>query len=136
MLSSASVIGQRSLSVAQVPGAPARSGSRRVGALPLVPQPQNAIGNPLMRFKVRNAAIPKELRDHFERYGETIIATALATAPRPPLLGLDGHEEEALKWLTERSDGRERKETRIELLEWGILIFVVLGVLVESGLAA
>lgn len=72
-----------------------------------------------MRFKVRDARIGNELRDHFERYGETIIATALATAPRPPLLGLDGHEQEALRWLTERSDMRERKETRIEFLEWG-----------------
>ncbi|MFY9768906.1 MAG: hypothetical protein WBG18_04975 [Xanthobacteraceae bacterium] len=89
-----------------------------------------------MRLKVRRAQISGELRDHFERYGETIIATALATAPRPPLLGLDGHEQEALSWLTERSDIRERKETRIEFLEWGILAFVIVGVIVESGIGA
>ena len=89
-----------------------------------------------MRFKVRDARIGNELRDHFERYGETIIATALATAPRPPLLGLDGHEQEALRWLTERSDMRERKETENRISRMGILVFVIVGVIVESGLGA
>jgi hypothetical protein len=87
-----------------------------------------------MRFRVRKAKIDSAVRDQFERYGETVIATCLATTPRPASIGtfLDKHEDEALAWLTERSDRQERKETRIEILEWGILIFVVLGVIVES----
>jgi len=87
-----------------------------------------------MRFKVRKALIDQRARDEFERYGETVIATCLATTPRPASIGnfLDAHEAEATAWLTERSDRHERKETRIEILEWGTLIFVVLGVFVES----
>ncbi len=85
-----------------------------------------------MRFRKRDAGINKNLRDQFERYGETVIATALATTARPPLEGVDGNEQAALRWLTERSDARECKETRLEILEWGILVFVVLGVIVES----
>jgi hypothetical protein len=46
---------------------------------------------------------------------------------------LDQNPEAALAWLTEQSDLlKERKETRIELLEWAILIFVILGVVVEG----
>ena len=40
---------------------------------------------------------------------------------------------EASRWLTERGDERQRHEERIETLEWAILIFVFLGVIVESA---
>ena len=39
----------------------------------------------------------------------------------------------AVRWLTERSDIKHNRERRIELLEWSILIWVILGVLVEGG---
>jgi hypothetical protein len=40
----------------------------------------------------------------------------------------------ALDWLTERQDIHERGEDRLETVEWAILIFVVVGVIVESWL--
>jgi len=90
--------------------------------------------------KVRPAGISDDLRKQLERYGETIIAHALATAPMGlyggPLYGLLQREHQAaLDWLTERRDIHQRREDRLEMVEWAILIFVVVGVIVESGLA-
>jgi hypothetical protein len=89
--------------------------------------------------KVRRAGVSDDLRKQFERYGETVIAQALATAPMGlyggPLYGLLNKEHQAaLDWLTERRDIHERREDRLETVEWAILIFVVVGVIVESGL--
>jgi hypothetical protein len=40
--------------------------------------------------------------------------------------------KDAADWLTERGDSQEQREQRMEAVEWAILIFVVLGVVVES----
>ena len=42
------------------------------------------------------------------------------------------HSEDAAAWLRERRDLQERHETRLEICEWAILIFVVLSVIVEG----
>ena len=34
-------------------------------------------------------------------------------------------------WLTERADLKERHEQRLETVEWGIFVFVILGVIVD-----
>jgi hypothetical protein len=39
--------------------------------------------------------------------------------------------EYAREWLTERADSHERREQRLETIEWAILIFVVLAVIVD-----
>jgi hypothetical protein len=39
----------------------------------------------------------------------------------------------ATDWLTERGDVREQREQRLETVEWGILIFAVLAILVALG---
>ena len=88
--------------------------------------------------KVRKARIPQENRDLFERYGESIIVGLLISGLQPPYVELQRiyNNKDAMQnardWLTERGDIRERREQRLEIVEWAILIFVVLGVIVES----
>ena len=55
--------------------------------------------------------------------------------PKSPELG-DVFENaemmmDALPWLTEQVDQHERREDRLETVEWAILIFVVVGVAVD-----
>jgi len=86
--------------------------------------------------KVRRANIPDNSRDWFERYGEVVIAQALATsyAGSDPS-SLSGfvfqRRDDAANWLTERRDIHERKEDRLETVEWAILVFVVVGVMAD-----
>jgi hypothetical protein len=44
-------------------------------------------------------------------------------------LGRD--DNAATAWLTERADLAERTEDRIETVEWAVLIFVAVGVIVD-----
>jgi hypothetical protein len=87
--------------------------------------------------KVRKADIPEADRDTFERFGEPVIGMLLAGGFSPPLPELaqiyadKAKQEHARDWLTERSDAHERREQRQETLEWAVLIFVVVGVLVD-----
>lgn len=89
--------------------------------------------------KIRKAEISGADRDIFERFGEQIIGAVLAGGFNPraadlqrlymnegPLLN------SARDWLTERGDAQERREQRMETVEWAVLIFVVLGVIVEA----
>ena len=63
------------------------------------------------------------------------VATALATpmdvatSPMYTLLHADRHH--TLAWLTERRDIHERREDRLETVEWAILVWVVLGVIAD-----
>src|SRR5262249_23760063 len=87
--------------------------------------------------KVRRADISKADRDLFERFGETVIAMVLAgglTPQEPQLATIHTNVEtrsHARDWLTERGDLHERHEDRIELVEWAILLFVIISVIVE-----
>jgi hypothetical protein len=90
--------------------------------------------------RVRRAAIPSDERDVFERYGETISQMMVAAnfAPRAAdltaMYSNDVMIANAVLWLTERGDTNANHEWRIEIVEWSILIFVIVGVIVESGL--
>lgn len=92
--------------------------------------------------KVRRANIGPVDRDTFERFGEPVIATVLASGlnPRPEELQQVYNNPSKLKaaesWLTEQADLREQHEQRLETLEWAILIFVILGVVADGLLAA
>src|SRR6266852_1556368 len=72
--------------------------------------------------KVRKADIPKEERDLFERYGETVISMQVSG-------GFTQDVEHAKAWLTERADYHERREqwlsTRELILE--IVIIALIG---------
>lgn len=86
--------------------------------------------------KVRRANISDDLRTKFERYGETVIAHALGTGSMSthsgPLFGLLNQQSQAaLDWLTERRDIHERREDRLETVEIAILLFVVIGVVMD-----
>jgi hypothetical protein len=86
--------------------------------------------------KVRRADIPACERDIFERYGEPIIGSVLASGLQPhapelqPLHGdpnaaIVGH---ARDWLTERADSRERREQWTSTRDF-ILEIVVIGLI-------
>jgi hypothetical protein len=78
--------------------------------------------------KVRRANIAQEERDKFERYGETVVAMGIAMH----LDKMPGLEPlVAAAWLTERADLAERREDRLETVEWAVLIFVVVGVIAD-----
>jgi hypothetical protein len=86
--------------------------------------------------KVRRANISKDLRTRFERFGEDVLAHALAvgsilTQGRELLNLIEGHREEVMEWLTERRDIHERREQRLETAEWAILVWVVVGVIAD-----
>lgn|SRR5487761_956342 len=86
--------------------------------------------------KVRYAEIPEELRDRFELFGEDVLAQAVSSAQwnsivqGVELIGLiQQKRREIMAWLRERRDLAERREQRVETLEWAILIFVGIEVL-------
>jgi hypothetical protein len=87
--------------------------------------------------KVRYATIPKESRDIFERFGESIIGNVVTGFAGQRVAELDlictnqKMREEATAWLTERGDLRELHEQRLETVEWAILIFVMAGVILD-----
>jgi hypothetical protein len=89
--------------------------------------------------KVRKADIPADQRVVFERYGETVIQMIAAGGFSPravelqPIYGNPAMVSNAIKWLTEQGDIKHNHEWRIECVEWAILIFVVLGVIVEGS---
>jgi hypothetical protein len=89
--------------------------------------------------KVRKANIPEDTRNLFERYGEAVIAHALATSyagsDASSLSGLVFQRSgDAVKWLTERRDKAAQREDRLETVEWAILIAVVVSVGVDIAL--
>lgn len=87
--------------------------------------------------KIRRADISQELRDELEQFGETVIAGALVLSPagvttQTSLYSLvSHHRDDALRWLTEKRDVAERREQRLETVEIAVLIFVILGVIVD-----
>ena len=91
-----------------------------------------------MRICIRKAKkVPENLRDTFNRYGEQVIGLVLAGGFPPaakelnPVYNDDAVKTHARDWLTERSDRRERHETLTFWLEVGVLIFVILGVVID-----
>ncbi len=88
--------------------------------------------------KVRKANIPKDDRDIFERFGETVVGMILAGGYTPRAMELQAIYRDGIKqgyardWLTERGDWRERREDRLETAEWAVLIFVIVGVAVDG----
>ncbi len=85
---------------------------------------------------VRKANISEEQRKQFERFGEDVLAHALAvgadrTQGRELLGLLEGDRTPIMKWLTERRDIHERREDRLETVEWFILGWVILGVIAD-----
>jgi hypothetical protein len=90
---------------------------------------------------LRRAHIPTPERDLFDRIGETGLQLVLAGGFHPKSQELSAVytvpviAQHAQDWLTERADIRARHEWRMERVEWAVLIFVILGVVVDCVLA-
>jgi hypothetical protein len=72
-----------------------------------------------MRVRIRRAKIKPENRKLFEQYGPEIARAALGTGVRPPsgggwasgpLLTVSHNERDAIEWLREKDDERERRD--------------------------
>ncbi|HUZ90347.1 MAG TPA: hypothetical protein VMU78_00360 [Methylocella sp.] len=101
---------------------------------------------------MRYINIPHDLRDSLERYGENVVSFALGAGvssgshglsmgnPAPTDMALQlliqKNRDHVLAWLTERRDLAERREQRLETLEWAVLAFVILGVITDLALLA
>lgn len=91
--------------------------------------------------KVRKANIPAELRDRFELFGEDVLAHALGAGEHSSKgVELDAllrqKRNEILEWLQQKRDEHIFREDRLETVEWAILIFVAIGVLIDFLLLA
>ena len=91
---------------------------------------------------VRKASIPQEHRDLFERCGESVVqltvTSGFSPASRDLLLiynDVNHARSHAEAWLTEIGDKHANKEWRLELVEWAILLFVIVGVFADFYLA-
>jgi hypothetical protein len=91
--------------------------------------------------KVRVANIAPDLRRRFEAYGENVVALAVANpeiaqggGDLPNLVRMN--YALAMDWLTERRDLHERREDRLETVEWAILIAVIVGVAADVAIVA
>jgi hypothetical protein len=91
--------------------------------------------------KVRQAKIPKEQRDLFERCGETVVQLTVTSGHTPASSDLQQIYNDvnqarsyAEAWLTEMGDRHANKEWRLEFVDWAILIFVIAGVLADFAL--
>lgn len=80
----------------------------------------------------------KRRATYFERFGETAIINVITSGMGQRNKELEiiynnenRMREHAAEWLTERGDLRELREQRLETVEWAILIFAVLGVIMD-----
>jgi hypothetical protein len=105
---------------------------------------QPACGKAEMRRwrKVRRANIPDDVRQAFEKTGQFAVAAELNHdfPPAKPILR-DRYPDGTIKlhgreWIREQIDRAERREDRLETVEWAILIFVVVGVVADCLIVA
>jgi hypothetical protein len=86
--------------------------------------------------KVHRANIGAELRARLELFGEDVLAHAVAAGEhysKGPELDrlLRESRQEILEWLQERRDISEHRHDRLETVEWAILVFVFIGVILD-----
>jgi hypothetical protein len=90
-----------------------------------------------MRLEVRRATLDDDLRDLFEQYGEQVVAMALAlgsnqgtglrthpVAPTHAMNVVHANQDSAAKWLMERRDLAERRETMGMIVNVALLAFI------------
>ena len=75
-----------------------------------------------------------ELHESFERYGQTLMAIAIASGDAnridPKLANLgQKHHEEIVAWLRERRDMEARRHDRLETVEWSVLVMAFASVI-------
>ena len=90
-----------------------------------------------MLLEVRRATLDDDLRDLFEQYGEQMVAMALAlgsnqgtglrthpVAPTHAMNVVHANQDSAAKWLMERRDLAERRETMGMIVNVALLVFI------------
>jgi hypothetical protein len=95
-----------------------------------------------MRLEVRRANLDDDLRDLFEQYGEQVVAMALAlgsnqgtglrthpVAPTHAMSVVHANQDAAARWLLERRDLAERRETIGMIINAALLVFIALSIL-------
>jgi hypothetical protein len=93
--------------------------------------------------KVRRANIPANAREAFEQTGKFGVAAELAADFPPAKILLrdkdyvDGRiKQYGRDWMREQVELEERREDRLETVEWAILIFVIVGVVADTLIVA
>jgi hypothetical protein len=86
--------------------------------------------------KVRKAVIPDELRDRFELCGPDVMAHAIGAGEHSSKgAELDGllrqKRAEILEWLRQKRDEEARNSDRREAVEWALLLFAIISVVVN-----
>jgi len=93
-----------------------------------------------MQFGIRRATIKQEYRDTFEQCGVQVVALALGLGSLTPggnqfpthvLQTVVLHQAETTAWLQEKRDQERCEKRRGELVEWAILFFVIVGVILD-----
>ncbi len=102
---------------------------------------QEAEGWVKMQFRSRHANIDEKRRAEFERVSVQVVSLALGLGSLTPgsnqfptdilQMIVVGGQNDAAEWLREKREEEECHATRIEIVEWSILIFVVLSVILE-----
>jgi len=86
--------------------------------------------------KVRRADIAPDLRERFEFYGERLMTLAIESHD-PNRIGAElsdlgqNKRTEIIAWLQERRDLTVQQEDRLETVEWALLMFVFVSVVLE-----
>jgi hypothetical protein len=90
---------------------------------------------------VRTARIPQNQRDMFERYGVAVIQLTITSGFNPASEDLrqiyndvNDARLNAEAWLIEQVGRQANKEWRLEIVDWAILIFVIVGVFADFSL--
>ncbi|MGA2274853.1 MAG: hypothetical protein ABSH00_14950 [Bryobacteraceae bacterium] len=91
-------------------------------------------------FGIRKAAIQKDHRDLFERFGAPLVGTVLyggfsgpaTTEPQKTLYGNSEARKPAEEWLTEQYDRAERRETWLITMEAAVTAFVAAELLLSA----
>jgi|ERR1700722_10556832 len=88
--------------------------------------------------KIQKADISDRHRQLFEQCGATTIQLTLASGHTPSsellraiYINADKAGSDAEVWLIEQADRHANREWRVELAEWAVLVFVILGVIVD-----
>ena len=93
-----------------------------------------------MRFGIRRANIEQSKRDMFEQCGVEVVSLALGLGsltagggefPTAVLRTVVMGQADATAWLQEKRDEERCAKRRGELVEWAILIFVIVGVVLD-----
>jgi hypothetical protein len=98
-----------------------------------------------MRWRIRRAKIPADIRGLFELYGKDVVAMALGLGtvagggrelPTQALMTVHHNQQAAAEWLREERDREDCHKLVMTIVEILILVFVVVGVGLDAAILA